>query len=168
MPKNKPKRDPTKRKLRPLDVRAKGPDNVFELREDQLPREVQDKLEERKRRRGRPPTWTNPDEMYAAGLAYVDHCENIEEVLTIGDLALWLDLSFEGLNEYEQKPLFSGTVKKLKTRILSQCERRFYQANPVGAIWHSKQLGFKDRSEVENKGGTSNVTEIRLPLKVSE
>jgi hypothetical protein len=105
--------------------------------------------------------------MLDAGLQYFEDCKANDEILTIAGLALALDLSYQGLNEYEDKPIFSATVKKLKTRILHQCEKRFYDPYPTGPIWHSKQLGFKDRSEVENRGIPSNITEIHLPAKES-
>lgn len=117
--------------------------------------------------RGRPPTWSSPEDMLEAGRAYFDDCMARGEILTIAGLALSLDLSYQGLNEYEDKPIFSATVKKLKTQVLHQCEKRFYDPYPTGPIWHSKQLGFKDRSEVTNTGTPSNVTEIHLPMKES-
>jgi hypothetical protein len=116
---------------------------------------------------GRPRTWASPEAMLAAGNAYLDECQDAGEVLTIAGLALSLDLSYEGLNEYQDRPEYSAIVKKLKSRILQQCERKFYEAFPTGAIWHSKQLGFKDRSEVTNTGVPSNITEIHLPAKES-
>jgi hypothetical protein len=116
---------------------------------------------------GRPRTWKSPEDMLVAGNAYLDECRATGEVLTIAGLALSLDLSYDSLNDYQDRPEFSATVKKLKSRILQQCERKFYEPYPTGAIWHSKQLGFKDRSEVTNTGTPSNITEIHLPAKES-
>lgn len=126
-------------------------------------------LPHRSSSRGRPPKWETPEEMYEAGLDYFDSREEQGRVFTIAGLALHLDLTYQGLAEYEEKKNFSGTVKKLKSRILDQCEERFYAFGQVaGPIFHSKQLGMKDKTEVEQTGGTSNVTEIRLPSKVED
>ena len=117
---------------------------------------------------GRPVKWKTPQEMYLAGETYLKARLEQKKVLKIAGLALALDLSYQGLLEYEEKPQFSETVKKLKTMILDAAEDRLYSNHTTAAIWHTKQLGFKDKSEVEMSGGLSDLSDSELDKKIQD
>ena len=77
---------------------------------------------------------------------------------TVTGLALALDLTRQGLINYEGKPEFVDTVKRAKTRVEAYIEQRLYYQNTTGSIFNLKNnFGWKDKQEVEHSGGV-NVT----------
>lgn len=79
-------------------------------------------------RMGRPPIFDNCMDMAAQIDLYFDHCDSrmvekdgvkikIPEPYLVTGLALYLDLTTEGLCEYARKPDFSVIIKKAKQRI---------------------------------------------------
>lgn len=72
---------------------------------------------------------------------------------TVTGLALALDLTRQGLLEYEEKGEFSDTVKKAKARVEQFIEDRLFENAPAGAIFNLKNnFGWKDKTEVEQSG----------------
>lgn len=68
---------------------------------------------------------------------------------TVTGLALAIDLTRQGLIEYENKPEFSDTVKKAKARVEAYIEQRLYYQNATGCIFNLKNnFGWKDTQDV--------------------
>lgn len=69
---------------------------------------------------------------------------------TVTGLALHLDLTRQGLIEYEAKPDFSYTVKIGKARVEKFIEERLYEGSPAGAIFNLKNnFGWKDERHLD-------------------
>ncbi len=74
-----------------------------------------------------------------------------DEYPTVTGLALALDLTRQGLINYEGKDDFVDTIKRAKTKVESYVEQRLFHANAVGSIFNLKNnFGWKDRTEVES------------------
>jgi len=108
---------------------------------------------------GRPPKYETVEEVQALIDGYFEK----DAYISIGDakvfsptiagLAYALDLSRQGLLEYQGKPEFSDTIKKAKQRVEIALEQRLYAASPVGTIFNLKNnFGWKDKQETEITG----------------
>lgn len=122
---------------------------------------------------GRPVKYTNPDDMQALIHLYFLDCKKnlkasedgwgeggepkdlITEDLypTVTGLGLVLDLTREGLINYEAKDEFADTVKRAKQRVEAFTNQRLFLNNPTGSIFNLKNnFGWKDKTEVEQSG----------------
>lgn len=77
---------------------------------------------------------------------------------TITGLAVWLDTSRETLMDYEKgegnREEYSDTIKQAKETIEAEYERRGWQNknnNQTFAIFAMKNMGWKDKQEVEQR-----------------
>ena len=129
----------------------------------------------------RPPKYTNPADMQALiHLYFVDCKKNLEahdkgwgEVKdaitedlypTVTGLGLVLDLTREGLINYEKKDEFADTVKRAKQRVEAFTTQRLFMNNPTGSIFNLKNnFGWKDKSEVGLEADLK-VTEIKRTI----
>lgn len=76
-------------------------------------------------------------------LLIVDEIRDIHPTVT--GLALALDLTRQGLINYEGKPEFIDTVKRAKSRVEAYIEQRLYYQNATGSIFNLKNnFGWKD------------------------
>lgn len=119
---------------------------------------------------GRRAKYTNPDDMQALIHLYFVGCkknreaekngwgepkDSITEDLhpTVTGLALVLDLTRQGLINYEVKEEFVDTVKEGKARIEAYIEQRLFLNNPTGCIFNLKNnFNWKDKQETELSG----------------
>ena len=99
---------------------------------------------------GRPVKYETPESMQRAIDAYFDE----EEQITVTGLAMALDLTRQGLIEYEAKDQFSDTVKKAKQRIQAHVESvLMYGRNQTGAIFNLKNnFGWQDKNTTVIEG----------------
>ena len=120
------------------------------------------------------PKYTNPDDMQALiHLYFVDCKKNFEadkngwgepkDTITedlfpnVTGLALALDMTREGLINYEAKDEFTDTVKRAKQRVESYTVQRLFMNNPTGSIFNLKNnFNWKDKQEVEHSGDIGN------------
>ena len=81
---------------------------------------------------------------------YFDELES-EQPPTVTGLALWLDLTRQGLVEYGNKELFSDTIKKAKQRVERFNEEHLLRGkSPAGTIFNLKNnFNWKDKTEQE-------------------
>lgn len=85
------------------------------------------------------PMYTHEIERLTLGVPY-----------TINGLALFLDTTRETLNQYEDKPEFTDTIKRAKTKIENQLELSLYGNNVTGIIFNLKNnYGWKDKTETD-------------------
>ena len=94
--------------------------------------------------------------------------EKISEPYTVEGLALALDLTMEGLLNYEKakgyEPFF-GTIKKAKLRIQGQkvLNGLIGRSNPTITIFDLKNNhGYKDKQEIETKDVSDNKVKIEF------
>lgn len=75
------------------------------------------------------------------------------EPATITGLALFLGFdSRQSLYDYQEKPLFSGTIKAARARVEAAYERNLSGSTPTGSIFALKNMGWRDKTETEHSG----------------
>lgn len=118
---------------------------------------------------GRPPFYESPEQMEEGINEYFTHIkgEKLQSVLedgtimeawarlpepaTITGLALYLGFNDrQSLYDYQAKDEFTCIVKKARTIIECEYEKRLAGQSPTGAIFALKNMGWKDKTEVEH------------------
>lgn len=111
---------------------------------------------------GRPPIFDTSEQMQEAADKYFTECE--EKGIRPGIAKLCYRLGFDSRQsfyDYEKVDEFSYTIKRLRLWIESGYEEALSCNAPTGAIFALKNMGWKDKSEVENSGSlTINWNEI--------
>lgn len=105
---------------------------------------------------GRPPYYETSEEMQIIIDKFFDDCKTQELHPTVTGLALALDLTRQGLINYENKGNkdLVDTTKKAKLRVEAHIEQRLFHNNAVGCIFNLKNnFGWKDKTEQELSGG---------------
>ncbi len=102
-------------------------------------------------KKGRPPKWKSVKAVELAIDEYFTDCMVRKAHPTVSGLALALDLTRQGLLEYEAKNAFSDTIKKAKQRVHVAVEETLMGGKaPVGAIFNLKNnFGWVDKREVD-------------------
>jgi len=86
----------------------------------------------------------------------------IEEQMITG-LAAYLDTSRETLCDYQDKDKFSDTIKGAKDRIEFAYEKRGLKVGNAFDIFRLKNMGWKDKQEVEqNISGNLNINQSKI------
>jgi len=96
---------------------------------------------------GRPAQYETPEEMQEAIDAFLNDpdCD-----FTITGLALSLGFcSRQSFYDYEEKPEFTYTIKKARLHIENAYERKLSGKEVGGAIFALKNLGWKDKTELD-------------------
>ena len=112
---------------------------------------------------GRPPKFTSVEDLENAIQDYFDNLPTkqvviggvIEEVPrpTITGLALRLGFdSRQSFYDYEQREQFSYIIKRARLMIEHEYEMGLTGPNPAGVIFALKNLGRRDRQEMEHSG----------------
>lgn len=100
-----------------------------------------------------------PEEMEERVDAYFDFVKAKKEPATITGLALYLGFaSRQSFYDYEQKPEFSYTIKRARSRIEEGYEKALHSRNPIGAIFALKNFGWTDKTEVTATNFNTDVT----------
>ena len=84
-----------------------------------------------------------------------------EEKPTITGLALALGYcDRQSIYDNEKKPEFSGILKKARLKVENSYEKALMDKDlkPTGAIFALKNMGWKDRQEVEHQGQQVSIT----------
>lgn len=96
---------------------------------------------------GRPPEYETAEQLEQAIDAFLSDpdCD-----FTITGLALSLGFcSRQSFYDYEEKPEFTYTIKKARLHIENAYERKLSGKEVGGAIFALKNLGWKDKSEID-------------------
>lgn len=113
---------------------------------------------------GRPPKFSDKEMLqkqiddYFAGL--FDEEGKLKKPATITGLALALDTTRETLCDYAEKPAFSDTIKRAKTRVEQFAEEQLYLGkNAAGPIFALKNFGWSDKQQIDHttKGESINL-----------
>ena len=98
---------------------------------------------------GRPPKFKTPDELESMVEMYVSDCAAKEEPLTITGLALYLGFcDRQSLYDYEERELFSCTIKRARLYVENSYEKRIEKG--AGPIFALKNMGWSDRQELNH------------------
>lgn len=102
---------------------------------------------------GRPRIYNDPDELDQECTKYFSQLKGEVTVKpTVTGLALFLGFaSKQSLYDYEKNELFSYPIKKALLQVENSYETSLYSNAVAGPIFALKNMGWKDRSEVENR-----------------
>ena len=102
---------------------------------------------------GRPPIFDSPEQMQEIADKYLLECDERKVRPTITRLCYNLGFeSRQSFYDYEKREQFSYIVKRLRLWIESGYEEALSNNSPTGAIFALKNMGWKDKSEVEQSG----------------
>lgn len=77
-----------------------------------------------------------------------------QERQTLAGLALFLGIDRQTLYNYRERDEFFDIIKESVNRVEAKYEERLiYENAPTGVIFALKNMGWKDKSEVEQSGG---------------
>jgi hypothetical protein len=92
------------------------------------------------------------------------------ENATITGLALYLGfVNRRSLDDYEERgDEFSGVVARARARVEYSYEQRLYFRDSQGAVFALKNMGWKDKQEIESTNRNLNVNVPLTPEKMQE
>jgi hypothetical protein len=103
-----------------------------------------------------------PEEMQAIIDKYFEEVKQP----TISDIAVYLGFADRySLYEYEKKPLFTYTIKRLRARITAMYERAVVGNNAAGPIFMLKNLGYSDKQEIDLNANVTKMDKIKVDGK---
>lgn len=103
---------------------------------------------------GRPPLFETADDLQKAVESYLE--ETPVEKYTITGLALSLGFeSRQSFYDYEERGEFSYIIKRSRLFVENAYELKLSGNNATGSIFALKNMGWKDKTEVEQSGGLS-------------
>lgn len=101
---------------------------------------------------GRPRTYETADELQSEVDLYFSSKEWNDYTLT--GLAFFLGFdSRQSLYDYEKNPEFSYIIKRARLLVEASYEMKLQGQSCTGAIFALKNMGWKDKQEVEQSGG---------------
>ena len=106
---------------------------------------------------GRPPLYSDPDEMQVLIDAYFERCETRDKPLTMGGLAYALGMDRDTLLKYEKKDQFVGLIKRARDRVRLDVEERLLgsKGQVAGPIFWLKNNGaWVDKQEIREESDT--------------
>lgn len=123
---------------------------------------------------GRPPFFDNVEELENKINEYFNNCPHKRQIIlrdsdgnqdmievpspTISGLAYHLGFaSRQSCYDYEVKPEFAYTLKRAKLFMENEYEQMLKNGQCTGAIFALKNLGWKDKHEVENTNTNTNI-----------
>lgn len=102
---------------------------------------------------GRPLLFETPEQLKSR----VDEYFASTERLTLAGLAEFLDVDRQTLYNYKERPEFFDIIKKATEKVEAKYEERLvYEGQPTGVIFALKNMGWKDKTEVESNN-THNI-----------
>lgn len=114
---------------------------------------------------GRPRIYSTAEEMEAEIEAYISSCKANDEKATITGLAYHLGFeSRQSIYDYKEEGEFSYIIKRALLFIESKYEQALHGNSVAGPIFVLKNMGWKDKTEVEKSvTGSMTVNYIAQP-----
>lgn len=117
---------------------------------------------------GRPPIYEDPKKLYDRIVEYFTYIQGEldddkkvirePEPLTVTGLSIFLGFNSKGtLYEYAKKKEFSDSIKRALLFVEQKYEEMLLSKASTGAIFALKNMGWKDKTEVEQKNLNHNV-----------
>lgn len=105
---------------------------------------------------GRPIKYETPELMEQAISLYLQTCEAEKKKPTITRLALALGFeSRQSFYDYEEREGFSYIIKRARLEVEAGYEDGLRENNCTGSIFALKNMGWRDKTEVEQSGNLS-------------
>jgi hypothetical protein len=102
---------------------------------------------------GRPRIYSNPDDLDNNSDQYFIECEEKKVRPTVTGLTLYLGFADKTtLYDYLKREEFSHSIKKALTRIENALEQKLENNSVAGIIFALKNMGWKDKQELEHSG----------------
>ena len=103
---------------------------------------------------GRPVKYETPEQVQTLIDAYFNSRLNEEKPCTIQGLAIALNLSRQGLLEYNKKDQFSDVINKARARICNNVEEMLFTGQPAAGpiFWLKNNAGYQDKQEIAHTG----------------
>jgi hypothetical protein len=112
-----------------------------------------------KRAVGRPKKWESAEAMQEAIDKYFDDCREQERPVTVTGLAYTLDLSRQGLINYENEQDFFDTVRRAKLRVEQAIDEYLQIGNAQGAKFSLiNNYDWKEKNETAVTGDNINIS----------
>lgn len=106
---------------------------------------------------GRPLLFESPEELSASVMDYIQN----EKKPTLAGLAYSLGIDRQTLYNYKERPEFFDIIKKATDYVEYKYEERLiYESNPTGVIFALKNMGWKDKQEIDQKTEHSGSIDI--------
>jgi len=108
---------------------------------------------------GAPPTFEGPEQLEEKCLKYFEHCIKDKVKQTITGLTLYVGFcSRSSWDDYSKKKEFSYIVKRAKLTV----ENSYEEHGGTIDIFALKQMGWKDRTEIEQTNKNFNMNSKEL------
>ena len=103
---------------------------------------------------GRPRKYETPEEMETVLTEYFQECTDNDEWPLVTGLTLYLGFAgrkslYEYINKYKE---FSNLLKRALTTVELAYESKLSTTTPTGAIFALKNMGWRDKQELEHSG----------------
>jgi len=113
-----------------------------------------------KNKGGRPLKFESPEELEAKIEQYFNSIEK-DDIPTVAGLAVFLDVDWKTVNNYEGREEFFPTIKRAKTRILAEQEKLAIKGKLSAPVWifsAKNNFGYTDKQEIDqNLKGEMNI-----------
>jgi len=113
---------------------------------------------------GRPARFDDPEKLQEAVDAYFDFCGETGENYTLTGLALFLGYETRQsiYDQEERGDEFSYIIKKARLKVENNYELTLFTKNCTGAIFALKNMGWKDKSEIDNNHRFDQLPSINI------
>jgi DNA-binding XRE family transcriptional regulator len=110
---------------------------------------------------GRPPKYTNKEELQAKIDAYFEECALEPSIPTIAGLAYAIGLDRQTVYNYAEKDEFIDTIKTARDYVLNRIEKKLVNStgNVGGSIFIAKNYGYKDEKTLQAKISIEDILE---------
>lgn len=126
--------------------------------------DIPDTIVEERRGKGRPRKFTNAEELYQAGIKYIEDRVAEHKPITVTGLCIALDTTKDILNDYESGKYndnqndFTYPIKRLKMMVEEAYEEKLHGTTAAGAIFALKNFGWRDVMDVNTNKQPEELT----------
>jgi hypothetical protein len=105
-----------------------------------------------KKKVGRPPAFTNDEELQASLFLYLNECVSKKKMPNKAGYCFFAKISRDSYYEYKKNSLYSDTIKQFEQAVESEWVNRLSGSSATGAIFYLKNAfrdHYKDRIETD-------------------
>lgn len=117
---------------------------------------------------GRPPKFDTPEDMADKAIEYFEDCKESGEKLTVTGLVFFLGFqNRSSMRDYKRKTEFTPIINKMLLIVENAYEKQLHAGNVAGSIFALKNMGWKDKSELEYKKPDSDLTPDEIEERIA-